>query len=519
MPPVRPSWLDGSPGLARNGAIHALSRSRWPILAATVGALVVLIATASLPTLQTLGLILALGGGLAAARFRDAPVLALSVLAFLAWSSRATVEVGSVNVRVEQPAVLLLGAYLLATRIGLVRALLNRYRFLVAGLGIWMGAALASSLLLAPEPVASLRIVTWWALSLCAAGVAASLAVRVSRVDQLIGALVGVAAIHVAIAALAGVSGRVLGVEWGGFGWTGAGYGFRANGLAWEPNIFASGAAMVIPLACYRYLRTGRALDLLALAVLGFGVWVSLTRTVWVALAIGVAVYGLLLFVRQRSAARAWAPQLAIGVLALFVGTGIGGLFTASLSTTDPGLLAVRPPEAAAGELPPLPTPARPEEPTPAPTAAPTGARPSAPPLIPVDLTSTDNLAFRLVRLRQAVEDVSRSPWIGLGANSFGQRHADPSQNFRPDYLGMLPFTVLYDAGMVGLIGFATFFIGLLGALLRWGSGHLSAAFIASMTIMLASYVMTDALRFATNWLIIGVALGLAYGWRSRQAS
>jgi len=140
-------------------------------------------------------------------------------------------------------------------------------------------------------------------------------------------------------------------------------------------------------------------------------------------------------------------------------------------------------------------------------------------PLLPVDLGDTSNMEFRLVRLRQSLADLAASPWIGLGANSFGQRHADPSQSFRSDYLGMLPFTVLYDAGLIGLAGFLLFIAGTVIHLLRWRVAPVALAFAASLAIMLMSYVMTDALRFASNWILIGAALGLAYrGQAGREA-
>ena len=126
-------------------------------------------------------------------------------------------------------------------------------------------------------------------------------------------------------------------------------------------------------------------------------------------------------------------------------------------------------------------------------------------------MSDPGNLEFRLVRLRQALGDIATSPVIGLGANSFGQRHADPSQAFRADYLGMLPFTVLYDAGAIGLAGFALVCAGAVWRLWRWRAPLFAAAFLTALAIMFASYVMTDALRLAFSWIVIGTALGLAY--------
>jgi hypothetical protein len=162
------------------------------------------------------------------------------------------------------------------------------------------------------------------------------------------------------------------------------------------------------------------------------------------------------------------------------------------------------PPHGSAGPLTTLPPTSIPE-----PAAASAVPVVQPPPLLPVEITDPGNLEHRLERLEESFKDLPASPLIGLGANSFGQRHLDPSQSLQPDYLAMLPFTVLYDAGLVGLAGFGLFVAATAWRLLRWRRRSLGAAFLAAAAILLASYVMTDAHRFAWNWLLIGSALGL----------
>lgn len=494
---------------------------RWPtlpIVALIVAASTVLIATASLPSYQILGSILAFGGLVLVIRWRDTPVVTLAIVMFLALSSRPTVEIASVNIRVEQPSILFLAGYMLVTSRELLEQLVRRYWLLVLGLVTWLAAAAAASAFVAPEPGASLRIVIWLGISFIAGGVGAVLAARAARHEAVIGAILLAATVHVGIVVLAAASGRLLGVDWGGYVRSGTDYGFRATGLAWEANIFASGTAIAIPLAISRYLGSGRRVDLAVIGVLGLGVWLALTRTVFAALSLGVIIYLGLLLWRDRARVRRWLPRFAIATLALVVGVGSGALVNVATSSVRPGPLAERNSERGVAVLPAPPTSALgtakiPSTPAPGPTES--YASPSRSPsgLLPVDLGDTSNVEFRLVRLRQSLADLPASPWIGLGANSFGQRHADPSQSFRSDYLGMLPFTILYDAGLIGLAGFLLFVAGTVAHLLRWRVAPVALAFTVSLAIMLMSYLMTDALRFASNWILIGAAVGLAYRW------
>ena len=55
---------------------------------------------------------------------------------------------------------------------------------------------------------------------------------------------------------------------------------------------------------------------------------------------------------------------------------------------------------------------------------------------------------------KTAVGDLRGSGWVfGLGTNSFGQRHVDPTRPdiARSDYLGNLPLEIVYDAGVGGV--------------------------------------------------------------------
>jgi len=103
-----------------------------------------------------------------------------------------------------------------------------------------------------------------------------------------------------------------------------------------------------------------------------------------------------------------------------------------------------------------------------------------------------------------------------LGANSFGQRHADPSQQNGPDHLAIMAVAVLYESGVVGALALAFGFFALLWMLLRASADGtrrgLAAAYAAAIMSLLVAYQATNAIHFATNWLIVGGALALAIG-------
>ena len=57
----------------------------------------------------------------------------------------------------------------------------------------------------------------------------------------------------------------------------------------------------------------------------------------------------------------------------------------------------------------------------------------------------TDTIAFRCDRIPQAIEDWRQNPIIGVGSNSFGQRHLDPTQINKPDHIAVLAVATLYN--------------------------------------------------------------------------
>jgi hypothetical protein len=120
-----------------------------------------------------------------------------------------------------------------------------------------------------------------------------------------------------------------------------------------------------------------------------------------------------------------------------------------------------------------------------------------------------------LDRVPVALKDLTRDPIIGLGANSFGQRHIDISQfNNQPDHLAILAVAALYESGVVGSAGLAIGFVLILLALWRASrrsyDGPIAAAYIGSLVSLLVAYEATNAINFSLIWLIAGAGLAMA---------
>ena len=102
-----------------------------------------------------------------------------------------------------------------------------------------------------------------------------------------------------------------------------------------------------------------------------------------------------------------------------------------------------------------------------------------------------------------------------------GQRHADPSQaGSPPDHIAILAVAVLYDSGILGAAALAVAFVLLLAGL--WSASRPlraadpsragpSAAFIGSIVALLVASQATNALHFASNWMIIGAAVAVVH--------
>lgn len=127
--------------------------------------------------------------------------------------------------------------------------------------------------------------------------------------------------------------------------------------------------------------------------------------------------------------------------------------------------------------------------------------------------------------LRNKVGSVALAEWwaspermIGLGWNSFGQRHIDETQPalLLPGYIGNLPVQILYDSGIIG--GLLAFFAVAAAALSVHRVGRFDRLIIFLLPYLLFS-IATMVLWLLETWLFVGLAWGLCAKYDRAQRS
>ena len=413
------------------------------------------------------------------------PLAAVGVVFMLAALSGVRVALPLGTMRLEQPALAGLIALTVWHRRALelppIRPLLP---IIAAGL-VYLVTLTASSAFVADDPGTSLRLVAWTGLSM-SGGLAAALLIA-GRAARAIPSFSGPAAVAATVGLVAGVVYLLFGLGGnpliGGVG----GPMPRVYVLTLEPNLYASLLAAPIPLALERW-RARPSLGALAVAaVLLLALGLGVTRGAYIGLAVGLIVMFGLTWLRAKQS----GGLRALAVLVLVAG-GIGLLLPKLLLDSDhAGVISQPPPQS---------SPA-PGQPTPAPTATP--------------MPDLQTFEYRLHRLRLGIAEWQTSPWIGLGAYSFGQRHFESSGT--PDVISSWPVLVLHDAGLIGLAAFLAL-LGLLGLRLWRTSGDsargpTASAYAAAVVVLLVAYLATTAVHFAVTWLIFGGALAATIDW------
>lgn len=469
---------------------------------------------------QLAAIILAVGGAIVAAWAASArPAITIGTLFMLASLSRLVVETPIGTMRIEQPAIVLVAVVLVGR--GSLRTLrsLSRTEILfVAGLAAYVGALTASSVAQAPQPVDSLRMVAWLVISMVGGAVVYQLARRVPASTVWPIALTGAAKAVVGL--LVATLFLVLGptADWGVQEALGALP--RVHAFTWEANLYASFLAITIPFAIETDRGPHRRLGVAVLVLVVIGLPLGATRGAYLGAAAGIIVYASIRLVLERRP----ADLLRVGgvvVVAMFVGLFVADVLLPNaleryVADTPPAPAASPTPDAsggAPGSGGPASTPR--VTPDPIPTR---GPPPSTQPY-------PDTISFRLDRVPVALEDLSTSPLIGLGADSFGQRHLDPSQaGNAPDHLAILAIAVVYDSGVIGATSLSLAFLLLLWS--GWSSARaaarrgdrehigLAAAGVGSVIAMLVAYQATAALHFGSTWMIVGAAAAIAFARR-----
>lgn len=231
-------------------------------------------------------------------------------------------------------------------------------------------------------------------------------------------------------------------------------FGARAQGLALEPNILAGMAALWVVILLTRERRT--TLDNWFIALGLVTIWITQTRAALGAVLIGWVIYSFT--TRERTGLRT----------------------AANLALTIPGAAFVVALVAGAGSS--------------------------------NGLGKFANLGGQTTSLRttywsEAINDMHGWSWVfGLGSNSFGDRHYDPTTIYQPvllpGHLGNLPLEAVYDSGVLGALCLATAAVVIVRRS-RMPKGR-SAALIAAFVIV---SIGTSPFFYAYFWLLIAAAI------------
>lgn len=118
--------------------------------------------------------------------------------------------------------------------------------------------------------------------------------------------------------------------------------------------------------------------------------------------------------------------------------------------------------------------------------------------------SSSTNIAYRTRLSSLALGDLdSLQSWVfGLGVNSFGQRHLDPSRpgEHAAAYLSNLPLQILYDTGIVGV----AIVVALLVYCLRITRSRLAFPMVLGYLVLSSA---TSPFWFAFTWLFVAMSV------------
>lgn len=394
------------------------------------------------------GLVLAGASVVLAAQVLGLPVL-ISLLVASTFVTHYSFEVVGVSLRVEH---LVLVPCLLAVAFrGRSRPLLDaaadRTSLLFGSFVAWNGLV---SVFQAPNQAASLRMVGWLALDWV---LLVLLMASTDKASALAGHGVAWAGVGAVAALGLWVAAHVAHTSFGVF--VDPLSGTRASGLAVEPNILASTLAVwaFVALTAPKVVKPDTRAAVIAVSLAA--VAVTLTRAAAVGLTAGLVLWAALHGqLARRTLARVSAVTAVVALLFVAIVPSVGE----PISARTTKLLDVR------------------------------GGTGRA----------------RIDVLRTARADVHGLDWVvGLGTNSFGQRHLDPTlpDEPTPAYLGNLPAQTLYDSGLVGVVLLG----GVLVSILPRERGRAARALGLVVVYVLCATAATP-LWLGTTWVLVAIA-------------
>jgi hypothetical protein len=436
----------------------------------------------------------------------ERPVAACGLLFALASISAVFVDLPIGRVRLEQPAILAAIITLVVSRSWPRRSEIRPMLPIVASFAVYLVVLTVASALNAPKPLVSARMIILTALSMAGGMAVFALLVRPGRMraeawftatgvgHALIGLVIAGAFLIIGPTGIPGMQAN-------------PGQAPKVAGLAFEANLFASMLGAIAPFALDRFRTRPVLATAIPVIVIVIGVGLGVTRGAYLGLGAGLLVYlGVLAYRSRRpSQVLAIAPVIAVALL-LAPSVAAIALPTERSSPQPTERSSTLPTERSSPPVTGTPGPGESGS-----TRASASAAVTSP--IPSPVPTPDTFAYRINVIPSALSDLRTSPFIGLGAASYGQRHALPDQpGGTSDYINILALAAVYESGLAGASALALGFalsLWLLFRLSRDRPGP-AAAYAASIVSLLVAYEATNALFFSINWIILGAGLALA---------
>jgi uncharacterized membrane protein len=297
---------------------------------------------------------------------------------------------------------------------------------------------------------------------------------------------------------------------------------FSPAGTQVESNIYGSyvmaGALLAMPILLAAATRSRRRWVSAALLLMLVAVALSLTRTVWVALLVGVVFVFWLAETPRRRILAATAPFLAFAVIvALFASNfqlPCHIVVHAGQPTTvapgpapNKGETGIKP---ATGETGTKPAPGGAGTQL---TAGGTDTTPPAPSIQSVTIARIFQgftLPERLGTYGGAISNWLNHPWLGNGPNSYGQTHESSAHT--PAWISSAPLMSLHDTGIVGTLILAAWLAWLafrLAVTLRRAPPGFTRTGLLALGIagvgLAVAYQLTTALWLGFTWVLLGL--------------
>lgn len=389
----------------------------------------------------------------------------VSLLVFATFATRIRINLLGFGWRLEHFTLILLAvACVLHARSAVLRRMPSRTELAAFAFVVWCAV---SSLINSPQPGKSLTIVGWYLMDVLI------LWLLVGLIEAGDISWEGLARNGIRVAAAAGWLASVLWLlalargNHVGVQYDYATGNIAAAGVSYEGNILGSQSVLWLGMAITYARRSGERIPMIVLLGLLAGLATSLARAAWLGGAVMAAVVFLVAGSKSRryrdrrrhrrrtaSAVRAFATTMAISAFLVAMAAGGGAVISKGL--------------------------------------------------VLFQLHETTG-AYRLKSVVSATADIRAAGFksaIGLGTNSFGQRHDEPSQPGKPGYLGILPLVIIYDTGIPGAILATAFAIGVLRRG-RYGPGT-HAGILAGLAVAATA---TNPMWFAFVWVVIALLL------------